>query len=330
MTEKKQGRVVSVLIALCKATAYLALFLGCQSAVVSIYMTAVGAQLALEGVIDSDALFDALYERTMAAATALTLLSGLLTLAIILLFYLVRRKKLGDALWLRRVEKPTLLTGVAMAPALYFIVAIVLAMLPDQMMENYTEASANLDDASFVAFLSVVIVAPIVEEVVFRGLIMTRLAKVVPSWLAVAGSAAIFGICHGEFVWFCYAFLLGFVFGLMDMHAGSILPSILGHMAFNFIGQMFTMLNTWFPEGGWEVTAMLLLLALAVFLPILDRKAINAIFRPMPRMVGIPSPGHAAVHMASVQPQQAEVWYSGDSTFSYQDEFFVRDLWSEE
>ena len=127
-----------------------------------------------------------------------------------------------------------------------------------------------------------VFVAPVLEEFIFRGLVMTRLARAMPGWLAVLLSAAVFGVCHGELVWFCYAFLLGAFFGFLDLRAGSVLPSILGHMAFNGIGQILTFVPET-EEGTELVIAMGILLLAAVILPVVNRRGIFGLFRPAPK-----------------------------------------------
>lgn len=273
------ARLTGILIALGKSLCYLALFLGSQALISVPYVSALTLQMMLEGGTVDEAL---LYERINANAMLLTLISGVLTIVIVLAFYLIRRKKLGEALWLRPVPAPSLLSGAAMAPCLYLLVGVVLALLPVQWTQNYDQASAGLDSGGIIGIIAVVLVAPVVEEFIFRGLIMTRLAQAMPGWLAAVVSAAIFGACHGEFVWFCYAFLLGLIFGLMDLRAGSILPSILGHLAFNGIGQLLSALL----ETGSEETELIaigVLLLVGVAAVVLDRKAIAAIFRPAPK-----------------------------------------------
>ena len=270
-------RVGQVFIALGKSICYVGLFLGMQVLVLLPPMFIAAVQAAADGG-DEDEIYAAMMNID---AMMLTLISGLLTLAVVLVFYLIRRKKLGEALWLRLVPAPALLTGASLAPALYFTVIIVLSMLPASWTESYGEASEGIVTGTVVGVISVALVAPIVEEVIFRGLTMTRLSKVMPGWLAVLVSAAIFGACHGEFVWFCYAFVLGVFFGFIDLWAGSILPSILGHIMFNAIGQIMSFIPV--TEDGTEtLIALGVLLLAAIVLPILDRKGIAALFRARP------------------------------------------------
>ena len=270
------SRAVQVLIALGKSVCYLALFLGMQVLVVLPVAVAAGVQSALGNWETAEQLYSVLYE----SATALTAVSGLFTIAAVLLFYLIRREKLEESLWLRRVEGPGLLAGAALAPALYLGITVAMMALPEAWMDSYAEASASVGDGGVGGAIAVVLVAPVVEEFIFRGLIMTRLARAMPGGLAAALSAAVFGACHGHPVWFAYAFVLGVVFGLMDLRLGSIWPSILAHMVFNAIGQVFSLLPE---DDGVVMGAYLALLAVAVVLPILARKGVKALFRPAPR-----------------------------------------------
>lgn len=276
MKQSAGGRAVQVLIALGKSVCYLALFLGAQVLVMLPVVVAAAVQSALENLEAAEQLSGVLYESAM----LFTAVSGLLAIGVILLFYRIRRKKLGDALWLRRVEGPGLLSGAALAPALYLAVTVAMMALPEAWLDSYAEASSGVSGGGVIGIVAVVLVAPVVEEFIFRGLIMTRLAQAMPGWLAAALSAAIFGLCHGHPVWFAYTFVLGVLFGLMDLRLGSIWPSILAHMVFNGVGQILDLL----PEDDVVIMgAYLVLVAAAVVLPVLARREVKALFRPKPQ-----------------------------------------------
>ncbi len=276
MKQSAGGRAVQVLIALGKSVCYLALFLGARVRLLLPVVVAAAVQSALENWEAAEQLSGVLYESAM----LFTAVSGLLAIGVILLFYRIRRKKLGDALWLRRVEGPGLLSGAALAPALYLAVTVAMMALPEAWLDSYAEASSGVSGGGVIGIVAVVLVAPVVEEFIFRGLIMTRLAQAMPGWLAAALSAAIFGLCHGHPVWFAYTFVLGVLFGLMDLRLGSIWPSILAHMVFNGVGQILDLL----PEDDVVIMgAYLVLVAAAVVLPVLARREVKALFRPKPQ-----------------------------------------------
>lgn len=274
MKPSKAERACRVLVALGKSVCYLALFMGVQVLVMLPTLVAAGVQSAMGNWEMADQLERMVFENL----TLFSALSGLFTIGVVLLFYLARHKTLGDSLWLRRVEGRGLLSGAALAPALYLAVTLVLMALPEAWMESYAEASSSVSSGDLVSIIAVVLVAPVVEEFIFRGLMMTRLAQAMPGWLAAALSAAIFGVCHGHPVWFAYTFVLGLAFGLMDLRLGSIWPSILAHMAFNAIGQVFSVLT----EDDAVVAALAVLALAGLVVPILCRKEVATLFRPAP------------------------------------------------
>lgn len=279
MREQSNRRALPVLAALGKSVCYLLLFVGMQTLVMlpaSIYL---GVAAALGGDVD------ALYAQIMEDAVTYTMISGLLTTAVVIGVYRFRRKPMAEALWLRGVDRPTLLTGAALAPALYLMVGGALSLLPEAWLESYNEASAGIDSGTLTGVLAVAVVAPVVEELIFRGLMLNRLSQVMPGWLAAALSSAAFGVCHVHPVWFAYAFVLGAFFAFLDLRAQSILPSILGHIAFNAISQILSFV----PEEG-EGAAMAVLVLVAIAAPILNRRGVAALFRRGPRQAALPAP----------------------------------------
>lgn len=276
MNERKPDRAGQVFAALGKSVCYVALFIGMQILV----MLPVIFSAAAEAILGGNE--DAVYAILNADAMVYSMVSGLLTLAVVLIFYLIRRKKFSEALMLRRVPAPTLLTGAVLAPGLYVVISVALAMLPDAWLESYMEASEGIDSGTVAGVIAVALVAPVVEEVIFRGLMMNRLSRVMPGWLAVVISAAVFGVCHGHPIWFAYAFVLGAVFGFIDLRAGSIWPSILGHLVFNAISQILAVIPET-EEGTETVIAMGVLLVIGIAAPLVNRRAIAALFWPMPK-----------------------------------------------
>lgn len=82
-----------------------------------------------------------------------------------------------------------------------------------------------------------VILAPILEELLFRKLICDRLLPLGEGY-AIFVSAAIFGLIHGNFYQFAYAFLLGAFFSFIYVKTGKLLYSTIYHILINFIGSV--------------------------------------------------------------------------------------------
>ena len=164
-----------------------------------------------------------------------------------------------------------------------------MSALPEEWLESYGEASSSIGTGGLIGVAATVLVAPVVEELIFRGLMLNRLRMVMPGWVAVLLSSAVFGACHGNPVWFGYAFALGAFFGFLDLRANSVLPSILGHLAFNAISQILSFVPE--TEDGSEAgLAVKILLLAAVAAPALNWRAITALFRRRPRRAALPAP----------------------------------------
>ncbi|MCD8148982.1 MAG: CPBP family intramembrane metalloprotease [Clostridiales bacterium] len=84
-------------------------------------------------------------------------------------------------------------------------------------------------------FLFSVILAPILEELVFRKLLIDRVI-VFGDRTAILLSGLIFGMIHGNFYQFFYAFGLGCLFAYVYIRTGKVRYTISFHMAVNFLG----------------------------------------------------------------------------------------------
>lgn len=78
----------------------------------------------------------------------------------------------------------------------------------------------------------VIIIGPIAEEVLYRGIILTLL-KPYGKFMAVFFSALIFGLMHGNIAQAASAFASALVFGLIAVQCNSIVPTIIIHIINN-------------------------------------------------------------------------------------------------
>lgn len=126
------------------------------------------------------------------------------------------------------------------------VTSAAMALLPDA---NYSQAQ----DTGFaylvknweftLAFLSLVIVAPVAEEVIFRGFLLGKLLKYIPSWIAVGITALLFAVAHGQFNVALDTFALGVVLAVLRVKTNSLWPSIVLHMLKNGIAFYFLFVN---------------------------------------------------------------------------------------
>lgn len=85
----------------------------------------------------------------------------------------------------------------------------------------------------------VVFAAPIVEELLFRKLLIDRIAAY-GDGVAVVVSGLLFGLAHGNFSQFFYAFGIGALWAYVYVKTGNVGYTIAFHMLFNLIGGVFT------------------------------------------------------------------------------------------
>ena len=85
-------------------------------------------------------------------------------------------------------------------------------------------------------YLAVGILAPLVEEVVFRGAILRTLLKMFDHrwhWISILISALIFGVAHGNLPQLVHATLVGLLLGWMYYRTDSIVPGVVFHWVNN-------------------------------------------------------------------------------------------------
>ena len=82
--------------------------------------------------------------------------------------------------------------------------------------------------------ISSVVLAPLVEEIAFRGLLQSMLRNYFRSpWVAVVLASALFAGMHASLNWFAALFVLGVVLGYNYERTGRLYAPILIHAIFN-------------------------------------------------------------------------------------------------
>ncbi|WFD10982.1 CPBP family intramembrane glutamic endopeptidase [Tepidibacter hydrothermalis] len=102
--------------------------------------------------------------------------------------------------------------------------------------EGIEEAFNELFKYPIIAIISVCIVAPIYEEIIYRGIILKGLSKKYNDKVAIIVSALLFAIMHMNLQQGINAFLLGIVMGYLYTKTKSLYVSIFAHFINNGIG----------------------------------------------------------------------------------------------
>lgn len=190
------------------------------------------------GNIDFASLTEQTIKSIIQWSTAIALTSDIVVLIVLFIIYLVKKEKAKEELSLRKIRfkdlLPPVLLGITISAA--ETVLLLLLPIPGGLMDKYEKAAEALYSGSVVLqILSIVIVAPVVEELIFRGLILSRLRKGMSPAAAAIVSSLIFGVAHGTPVWMACAFLAGLALSFLCIRYRSVLAPIAMHITFNLI-----------------------------------------------------------------------------------------------
>ena len=138
----------------------------------------------------------------------------------------------------------------------YFILAmivtgILMAILPNldwQEAQNVGYENLSSWGDRVLAFVSLVVIAPIAEEVVFRGWLYGKFRSKMPAYLSIVLVSALFGLMHGQWNVGINVFCLSIVLCLLREVTGTIWSGIVLHMLKNglafyllFVNQSYLM-----------------------------------------------------------------------------------------
>lgn len=114
-----------------------------------------------------------------------------------------------------------------------FLATMIMSFLPTASQPGITGLVTSGSWA--MKLLVMVILAPVLEEFIFRKLLLDRMAPY-GGKLAVVTTAVMFGLFHGNFTQAVYATCLGLVLGYVYYATGKLRYSIGIHMGINFLG----------------------------------------------------------------------------------------------
>jgi membrane protease YdiL (CAAX protease family) len=103
-----------------------------------------------------------------------------------------------------------------------------------KMFDDYTVQMEQLFDGNIiVVILLLAIIAPVTEELVFRGVILHISRRYIPFYAANILQAVLFGLYHWNLIQGIYAGIVALLFGYIGNKYKSILAPILLHMSVN-------------------------------------------------------------------------------------------------
>lgn len=193
------------------------------------------------GNVDVVALTQQVMESYTKHALYLLLLTSVICIPVFALLCRADRKREQNA---RKAEtsKMAWILLVILAVALCVSLNLLIGISGlEKYSKSYQEVANTLYSGGIVLeLLTVGILGPICEELVFRGLMFRRLCGYMKPIIAVLVSALMFGIYHGNIVQGVYAFFLGMIMALCCQRFNTLWAPIVIHVAANITSVCIT------------------------------------------------------------------------------------------
>lgn len=175
-----------------------------------------------------------------------------------LIYFWVRHIPLDEALPFERVGFVKTI-ACALFGSLVCLLANYPANIVNAIQESfgfYNDLSYPLNDDPVVLILYVITVAvipPIVEELLFRGMVLHDLRKYGDGF-AVVVSSILFGLYHGNFTQIVFAFFAGLAMALVVVKTGSLWTAILIHFVNNSISVALDLVQRYMGDQAANIT----------------------------------------------------------------------------
>ncbi len=140
---------------------------------------------------------------------------------------------------LAKLDFVIILWGTIMVLATGVVIEPLLNLFP----ETYLDRLGNIMAAGGWMMFTSIVIAPIMEEILFRGILQDALMRKYGVFVGILIASAVFGIVHLIPQQVVNAFMIGIVLGYIYYRTGALLPVILIHCINNAISYFTWMLN---------------------------------------------------------------------------------------
>jgi len=162
-----------------------------------------------------------------------------------LLVLLINRDKLNKKGWFTGFSKKELVKTLELAFASIIFVNLFLVYLfpnfidnnmPDVIKEQFEAIALS---SPLLALVAIGILAPIAEEILFRGAIYNLFKDNIGKYVALFVSSVLFALIHLNIYQASYTLFIGLFLGIILMKTGSLWLPVIFHIVYNFFGGIF-------------------------------------------------------------------------------------------
>lgn len=191
-------------------------------------------------------------ELSVKYALPLTLLANAVFILVTAIFYNMKsryssfQERVGIKPFNKKALPYIVCLGICVLYSVNLIISLAITYLPvpESWIKMLNENSdAILSSGMFMQILTVAIIGPIAEELLFRGLMLGSLSKHCNKWLAIIATSLIFGLVHGHPIGIIYASCLGILMGWLYCKTESLIAPIIFHMIYNLFSLVSPNMN---------------------------------------------------------------------------------------
>ena len=250
---KKQSKFVRLLKAVLMCLLAILVFNGCQTLVVTVYSGMCTANMMMNGEIPMstnpddipmDQVYETIFTKILENYTGILLVANLLTILCICLGYTLKKKSPVRELDIKGVGIMRYI-GIAvfgMALQIFVLVTLNFIPFPEVIYTEHSTAFSPISGTDNIALelFSIGIVTGIAEEIVYRGMVLKYLKRVIHPVAAIIISALVFGLAHSSTLSMIYATVVGLVLGALYVKFDSLVPAMVCHVFFNMTSSLLT------------------------------------------------------------------------------------------
>lgn len=163
----------------------------------------------------------------------ITFLIPLLSSLVIALFIVDSKCKINFRSCFRKSIKITIYILLLLVPIIAFINYFSSFLLFEFTPQQSVVSIKDENSITISKILSLCLLAPVIEEIYFRGILLSTIKLIVGPFWAVLLSSIYFSIIHLNILVSPTLFVLGITLGVIAILTKSVLPSIILHALFN-------------------------------------------------------------------------------------------------
>lgn len=168
-----------------------------------------------------------------------TICTNLLVLLFLWIYFIRKKRKFNKEVFFTKLNLKFLVPLFLLSISLVFLINEFVELFPwpeNFLFSYYENTNLIIEKSSLLIFIHTVIIAPILEEIIFRGIIYKKLKSIMPMSFAILISSVFFAVAHNGVIWMTYTFILGLIFAWIFEMCDSLIASILAHTLFNLLG----------------------------------------------------------------------------------------------